>query len=160
MSANELTVETEISPISVYDLRTLNKLLRGELSAIDSYNRGLSSFEDMVIAEELSRISADHQKAAATIRGYIEASGGEPAESSGAWGTIATTLTDAAKLLGPETVLQTLRRGELIGISEYTSALDNEAIAPQCKQEIRDNFLPKCYLHVDRLEQLVEIGPM
>jgi hypothetical protein len=161
MSINELTVEgNDISPIAACDLRALNKLLRGELSAIDSYKRGIPRFEDLVIAEELNRISADHLKASTAIKSLIEAYGGEAAENSGAWGTIATTLTDAAKLLGPETVLQTLRRGELIGISEYESALENEGIAPECKQEIRNHLLPKCYQHVDRLEELVEIGPL
>src|SRR5262245_46335753 len=81
----------------------LNSLLRGELSAVETYEQALSKVEEFPVAvRELRRIRDEHRAASATLRDHVVKFGGTPAAGSGVWGDFAHAVTGAAKLVGPD----------------------------------------------------------
>ena len=132
----------------------LNSLLRGELSAVESYDRSLELFEQYpAAAKELRRIREEHVNAAAALRGVIAAEGGQPAESSGPWGTLASVVTRAAKLIGPDTTLADLELGEGQAVAAYREAL-TQPLPAAGAELIGQTLLPKCEAHVASLEKV------
>ena len=148
----QTAVETKKS--KTCDTETLNALLRGELSAVETYEQALNKFKGQVASLELIKIRDQHRNAATTLRAQIVLFGGKPSEDSGAWGTFAQAVTGAAKLIGPDTALAALRQGEEHGINEYQSALENEAVAEECRMLIKVTLLPRCKAHVAALDNL------
>lgn len=136
------------------DVDALNKLLRGELSAVETYDQAIGKFENKPAANDLRRIREEHRRAADEISTRVTRFGGTPSSDSGTWGNFATAVTGAAKALGPETVLAALKKGEEHGISEYEEALANKDVNAECKELFRTDLLPKCRTHVAELDRM------
>jgi hypothetical protein len=98
----------------------LNELLRGELSAVESYDRALPAVEDKpALRSDLQECRASHELRVERIRRAILDEGGEPAHASGAWGLFARAVAGGARALGWKTVITTLEEGEDHGLKEY-----------------------------------------
>src|SRR4051794_34024517 len=67
----------------------LNSLLRGELSATETYQQALAKEPDASWASDLKRFHADHRTTANELRKHIHELGGQPDQGSGAWGAFA-----------------------------------------------------------------------
>ena len=134
---------------------TLNNLLRGELSATETYQQALAKAADEAGAEELRRLHAEHREAANTLRQHIHHHGGKPDQGSGAWGAFAKALTGAAKLFGNTAALKALKEGEESGIKSYESALKDASLGDDCKDLIRNTLLPRTRAHVPVLDGLM-----
>src|SRR5690242_15871808 len=91
---------------------TLNGLLRGELSATETYQQALAKVGDEAGAEQLRRIHREHREAANTLRQHVHMYGGKPDQDSGAWGAFAKAVEGAAKLFGNDAALKALKEGE------------------------------------------------
>ena len=137
------------------DLDAMNSLLRGELSAVETYDQAIGTFQQVSSGSELHKIRDDHQQAAAALRERVSHFGGTPSEGSGAWAPFASAVTGAAEMIGPATVLSALKKGEEHGINDYESALKNPDIAPGCKDLIRAALLPRCRAHVADLDRIM-----
>ena len=138
------------------DTDILNKLLRGEISAVETYDQAMQKFAGQSIETELREIRDEHQEAVAHWRDRVMHFGAEPVSSSGAWGTFAATVTGTAKIIGPETVLEALRKGEGQGIGDYEEALENPKVDEGCKTMIRDEFLLACREHQTELDRMMK----
>jgi len=139
------------------DIDTLNALLRGEISAAETYDLAISKVEGRSTAEELRRIRDEHHAAMSMLRDRVRANGGEPAESSGAWGTFAMMVTGTALALGTKSVLGALQQGEEHGISAYQKAVNAE-LSSDSRTLIEAELLPFCRQHVSLLEQMKTTG--
>ena len=137
------------------DTDALNALLRGEMSAVETYTQALGKFDDLLVIADLQKIRDEHGKAVRTLRDLVIRFGGRPAESTGPWGTFTSAVTATAKAIGPATVLAALRQGEEHGILEYEAALENEHIHPDCLRTIRADLLPVCRKHIEELNRLL-----
>jgi uncharacterized protein (TIGR02284 family) len=135
------------------DTRMLNGLLRGEISAAETYDLAISKFEGRPTATELRRIRDEHHAAMSILRDRVRANGGDAADTSGAWGTLASVVTGTAMALGMKPVLTALRQGEEHGISEYQKAVNSD-LSDSCRAMIEAELLPMCRDHVWALEQL------
>jgi hypothetical protein len=136
------------------DTEALNTLLRGELSAVESYDRAVPGFEGQPAAAELHRLRAAHAEAVVVLRDRVIHAGGTPADGAGAWGAFTAVVTGAAQAVGPATVLRALQEGENHGASEYEDALTGDRLDPDTANLIRARLLPLCQehlLHLDRL---------
>jgi hypothetical protein len=133
------------------DLDVLNDLLRGELAAVETYDRAIVRFENEPLATDLHRIRTEHQQAVVALRERIFQAGGRPAGGSGAWGAFASAVEGAS----PATAIAALAQGEKHGGNDYESALKNPNLDPACKALIRSDLLPKCQSHVAQLDQLM-----
>jgi bacterioferritin (cytochrome b1) len=102
----------------------LNELLRGELSAVESYNKAMPALENEEnVAADLQRCRASHEERAERLRAAIVQMGGEPSHAAGAWGLFAKAVTTSSRALGWKTVISTLEEGEDHGLEEYKDAL-------------------------------------
>lgn len=130
-----------------------NALLRGELSAIETYTQAIDHYGDPSGEGILESIRNDHEFSASALRAVIVESGETPDTSSGPWGTFATAVEGVASLFGESPALITLQHGEIHGISEYEKALDDEALDASVKSLIREELLPSLRDHLVELER-------
>jgi hypothetical protein len=138
-----------ISNIAITD--TSNALLRGELSAIETYTQVIGKFGPDAGKSNLEGIRADHVANAETLRKMIGESGDQPATRSGLWGSFAATVEGIATLLGESPSLMVLKQGEEHGIRKYEKALDDDEVSDTVKDLIRDKLLPAQEEHLAEL---------
>ena len=131
-----------------------NRLLRGERSAIETYDKAIEKYATEPAAETLRRIRDEHARAVATLEENVRSMGGEPEGESGAWGAFANTVQSAADLFGTNSALEALETGEKAGKNDYEGALEDEDVMSECKQVIRSSLLPKVNEHIDSLNHL------
>lgn len=135
-------------------IKVCNSLLRGELSAVETYDQALEKYADTPEALELSRIRSDHSLAAGRLAASVREMGGEPDKDSGAWGTFANAVQGTANLFGEGSALESLQRGEEKGRSDYQDALSNDHVMPEHKLMIREELLPSVMNHIAALDAL------
>jgi hypothetical protein len=137
------------------DTDALNSLLRGEISATETYNQALEKFSGQAEEAELRRMRDDHREAANALRVHVREHGGEPSTGSGWWGTWAKLVEGAAKLFGKAAALKALKEGEEHGVNEYEEALGGGGLAADCEGLIRSRLLPGCQSHIQALDRLM-----
>jgi bacterioferritin (cytochrome b1) len=134
----------------------LNKLLRDELSAAETYRQALDKMRDDYGQDgryqDLMRMLHDHEQAAEQVRRQVLQLGGTPSNDSGAWGTWSNTVMGAARLLGDKAALKALKEGEESGIKDYRSVMDRVpemagVFSPIVSQEQQ---------HVRQLDRMIE----
>lgn len=135
---------------------TLNSLLRGEISATETYQQALAKVGDEPGANALRQIHADHREAANSIRQCIHKAGGKPDQDSGAWGAFAKTVEGTAKLFGNTAALKALKEGEEHGISSYEDALKDEDLPTDCRTLITRTLLPQTRQHIAALDAIMD----
>ncbi|HEX2751254.1 MAG TPA: DUF2383 domain-containing protein [Verrucomicrobiales bacterium] len=145
---------TEISVESCIDC--CNGLLRGELSAVETYSQAIEKFNTGAKRAVLERIRAEHSESARKLHNHVLSMGGEPSTSSGVWGAFAKSVEGAAKMMGESTALKALMEGEEHGMREYQDALASEGVMDEIKTVIQLQLLPKLTEHVRILDQLKE----
>jgi uncharacterized protein (TIGR02284 family) len=136
-------------------VRQLNSLLRGEISAAETYRMAIDKVADTNApnAGLLREIQEEHGRAAPGIRDRIRELGGEPSDSSGAWGAWAKTVQGTMNLFGDASALKSLKEGEEHGLKDYQEAVDD--VDPTSAQLIQNQLIPAQQRHINLLDQLV-----
>ena len=141
------------------DVDDLNKCLRDELSAIQTYRQALdktrTTYGQDPKFQQLSRMLQDHEDAAARVRGLIQQMGGRETDDSGAWGAWAKTVMGTAKLFGDKAALKALKEGEESGVKDYRGLLD-DASTPQNVKSTLTSICDTEQAHVRELDRLME----
>ena len=101
----------------------MNEFLRGELSAVETYDLALGKTKHIELVASLQQLRDEHTQRVGQIRQQILAWGGEPSQSSGAWGAFANVVLAGADLLGDATATAALEEGEDHGLRMYRDAL-------------------------------------
>ena len=135
---------------------TLNSRLRGELSAMETYQQALTKVGDEPGAEELRRIHREHREAANTLRQHVRDHGAMPSHGSGVWGAFAKAMESMAKLFGDRSAVCTLREGEKQGRDMYNNALKDANVSQDCKTLISSHLLPQTEEHIKTLDRIIE----
>lgn len=133
---------------------TCNSLLRGELSAIETYGQAIEKYADEPVVDELRRIHSEHTDSALRLSANVRDMGGKPDTDSGAWGVFAAAIQGTANLFGNGSAIESLQRGEEMGCNGYEEALRENDLLPECAKMIREELLPRTRRHVADLEQL------
>lgn len=136
-------------------IEVCNGLLRGERSAIETYDKAISSF-GAEAPPELKRIRAEHVDAAVMLEENVISMGGTPDLEAGPWGAFVNTVQGAADALGKNTALESLQTGERTGKRDYEKALEDDDVMEDCKNMIRANLLPRVTEHIGVLERIQE----
>jgi uncharacterized protein (TIGR02284 family) len=137
-------------------VRQLNSLLRGEISAAETYRMAIDKVadsNDTANAGLLREIQEEHGRAAQGIRDRIRELGGEPSDSSGAWGAWAKTVQGTMNLFGDGAALKSLKEGEEHGLKDYQEAVDD--VDPNSAQLIQNQLIPAQQRHINLLDQLI-----
>ncbi|MFL5329424.1 MAG: DUF2383 domain-containing protein [Gemmataceae bacterium] len=133
----------------------LNRLLRGELSAVETYQQAARSMNGSADAVQLRNMLQDHIEAVRSLRDHILEHGGMPSDTSGVWGSWASLIEGTASLFGRNAALRALRAGEEHGVNEYERALDDDELPFECKELIRNSLLPLTQAHCGILDGMM-----
>jgi len=90
----------------------LNRCLRTELSAVETYDLAVPGIGRGELGTVLRQIRTSHQQRTIVLRDYLLTSGHEPAESSGVWGAFMKAVQAGADFLGDRTALTALEELE------------------------------------------------
>ncbi len=131
-----------------------NKLLRGEISAIETYQQALDKFSDTPHRATIAGILDDHRKSADALRKHITDMGGTPDSASGLWGEFVKAVEGTAALMGDSPAIAVLKQGEEHGISEYKEAINDPEVMDEAKVMYRDTLIPRLQKHIAVLEAL------
>lgn len=133
----------------------LNSLLRGEISAAETYRMAIDKLADNATSSAglLREIQEEHGRAAQGIRDRIREIGGEASDSSGAWGAWAKVVQGTMNLLGDASSLKALKEGEEHGLKDYEDAV--EKVDATSAQLIQNQLMPAQHRHIDLLDQLI-----
>ncbi|HEV8605357.1 MAG TPA: PA2169 family four-helix-bundle protein [Tepidisphaeraceae bacterium] len=137
-------------------VRQINSLLRGEISAAETYRMAIEKVSDGNVADDvqvLRQMQEEHGRAAQELRERIRSLGGEPSDSSGAWGAWAQTVQGTMNLFGDAAALKSLKEGEEHGLKDYQEALDDTD--PLTASLIQSELIPNQQKHIDMLDQLI-----
>jgi len=106
------------------EIDTLNSFLRGELSAVETYQQASKHVTSDIAKSTVNQCLRDHEGRVAALRERIEKLGGTPAEGSGLWGVFAKALQGAADLLGEKAAIAALEEGEDHGLADYNRGVN------------------------------------
>lgn len=130
----------------------LNSFLRGEMSAVETYQMALDKLDRTSTArDELLANLKSHQDRVMALQDAIVQLGGTPAKSSGPWGSFAKAVEGTAKVLGDKAAVAALEEGEDHGLKDYRGERDE--LTPEC-QTIISRLLPMQQQTHDRLSAL------
>ena len=133
-----------------------NRLLRGEISAIETYTQAIYKFSSEPVVALLEGMRHEHIISANRLRENVREMEGTPSNDSGAWGVWAMAVEGAAKLMGNAAALKALQEGEEHGEKEYEEALEDDQVLPGCKEMIRTELLPRQRRHIATLRGLAK----
>lgn len=137
----------------------LNKCLRSELSAIETYHQALEKHRQDATNDahfqQLNQMLDDHRDAASRLQSLIQQNGGTPAADSGAWGTWSKTVMGAAKLFGDKAALKGLKEGEENGLKDYENVARDSSASAEVKNIISP-LMARQQEHIRQLDRLIE----
>jgi len=133
-------------------IHACNKLLRGELTAIETYTHVIGNCDEQVVVHTLDRIRDDHEQNANILRFHLSALGAVPDAGPGIWGAVEQTMENAAALVSDAAAITALIGSERIRIREYENALLDPDLKEEIKVRLRDENLPRLRDHVVSLE--------
>jgi hypothetical protein len=134
-----MRVETNVKGSSEA-IDTLNKLLRGEISAVETYGQALERLSKSSFVADLAECRRSHEERAELLRQQVVRLGGEPAESSGPWGGFAKLIEGGAKLFGEKAALSALEEGEDHGLKLYRN--EQSKLDPTTREIVERSLLP------------------
>lgn len=124
------------------DIDQLNSFLRGELSAVETYDQAIEKLKDEPgLAAPLSVCRKSHERRAELLRSEVVRLGGKPARGSGAWGNFARLVEGGAKAFGKKAAIAALEEGEDHGRDDYERDLDD--LSPSTRGFIEAQLLPE-----------------
>jgi len=130
-------------PSTEKDIAQMNDFLRGELAAVETYDQAIDKVGDdhPNMAERLRDCRKSHRQRANDLDGYVRRLGGEPVQSSEAWGTFAKAVEGTAKLFGNHAAISALEEGEDHGLKDYEKGLDD--LSADVRAYIEQHVLPE-----------------
>lgn len=136
-------------------LDQLNSLLRGEISAVETYKQAIEKVDDEHASDAtvLRGIAQEHGEAAQALRDEINRLGGEADDSSGAWGVWAKTIEGTAKLFGDASALKALKEGEEHGLKDYREALAD--LDEPSRNLVSTLLIPNQVRHIGGLDGMI-----
>jgi hypothetical protein len=155
-----LSVCTLLAASSAYaapeSVDQLNELLRGEISAVETYQQALGKVGDDPQGQTIKSFLKDNQTNVEELTADIERLGGSPAKSSGAWGAWAKTVEGTSKLFGDAAALKALKEGEQHGLKEHKEMASDETIPGDIREKIKNAYIPKQEQHIQSLDQMID----
>ena len=101
----------------------LNELLRGEISAVETYRQAIDKLGQSPAVGQLEDCRRSHEQRIGKLREQVTRLGGEPSKDSGAWGAFARLVAGGAKTLGEKAAVAALEEGEDHGLKLYRDDL-------------------------------------
>jgi len=137
------------------DVDKLNSFLRGEISAVETYDQAIAKSENDASRNILRKNRSSHAERADLLRIAVRNLGGTPSDSSGAWGSFAKAVEGGAKIFGESVAVAALEEGEDIGLRDYDGEL--KGLSPAAQSFVKTRLLPAQKTTHDAAKRLKEI---
>lgn len=147
-------METTNTENSEKCIEVCNEMLRGERSAVETYDMAIEKFSPDPAIAKLSHIRSEHAQSVADLERNVQEMGGVADQDSGAWGSFAKLVQGTANLFGDESAVASLKQGEEKGRSDYESALESGDLMASCLDLYANTLLPRIRQHIATLEAL------
>lgn len=144
------------------NVTTIEKLLKDELSATETYQKALEELNfpgGHFTSNSLKPMFGDHQAAVSMLQEHIVKLGGTPNKSAGYWGTWPKIIFEGASLLGKRSAINVLLAGEKAGEASYVEALKNSTLSSEIRTMIETKLLPTQQSHIRSLDRVLEAIP-
>jgi len=122
-------------------IECLNGLLRGEISAVETYNQARERNTLPGITPLLEEGQLSHHRRVQKLVKFIKGMGGEPSADAGPWGAFANFLESSAGVLGDKASIDMLEQGEDHGLKVYRDELES-CTDPIAHAFIKEQLLP------------------
>lgn len=142
-----------MNAINDHCIQVCNDLLRGELSAVETYTEVIEKYDGKP-ASELERIRNEHFASAQRLRENVYDMGGVPREETGGWGLVAKAVQTMANLFGENSAIEALQRGEENAREDYEKALMDKEVMTSSKSMIRHELLRRIHRNIASLEMI------
>ena len=119
----------------------LNSFLRGELSAVETYQQAIEKLDRVSYRSTLQECVRSHELRAQLLSEEVRRRGGKTAKSYGPWGTFAKLIEGAAATFGEKAAIAALEEGEDHGRDDYRR--DVGVLDPGARQLIQTQVLPE-----------------
>lgn len=148
----------------MHNIKTIEKLLKDELSATETYQQALEKFRipgGQFVSNSLMPIFGNHKAAASSLEAQIVKLGGTPHKSTGAWGQQLGEINPGRRkfLLGKQSAIKVLLEGEKSGEADYEKVLQDSALSSEVRSLIETTLLPAQQSHVRSLDRLLDATP-
>lgn len=146
----------------MHNVKTIEKLLKDELSAMETYQQALEKFRvtsGQFMTNSLTPIFSAHKSAVSSLEAQITKLGGTPQKGTGAWGSWAKLILEGASLLGKQSTIKVLLEGEKSGEVDYEAALKDTTLSSEVRNLIETKLLPAQQLHIRSLDRLLDATP-
>jgi hypothetical protein len=159
MSLNQKSTmgEMDTSYILYQKNEDINEILRGEMSAVEAYRQVEKKVDDDPESYRLKQFRLDHENAIQYWKREAKEMGKIPEPSSSVWGLVVEAFVGASKLMGDDTALMALKRGEEHGLANYRAMLNSEMLTNRHKEEIRNTFIPRQRRHIESINALLKM---
>jgi len=144
------------SPATTATIDHLNALVRGELSAVETYGQAIAALASNPIPE-LDLNCNCHARRVRELSDLITELGGAAETTSGFWGAISVAVTEGATVLGRHAILTVLVKGEEQGLTDYRAAAGK--VDERSRQLIEQELIPSQQRVYDRVLRLSRSGP-
>jgi uncharacterized protein (TIGR02284 family) len=124
-----------------HDIDQLNSFLKGERSAVETYEQCIQKMDDPMVRQQLETLRGSHAQRVAKLATRIASLGGTPANDSGMWGAFAKLVEGGAKIFGRDAAIAALEEGEDHGKNDYARDLDK--LTPATRQFVISELVPE-----------------
>ncbi len=133
----------------------INEILRGEISATEAYDQVFENFQKKDDAHKLIAMKEEHDKAIQYWTTEAIDEGKVPELESSLWGTMVEIFVGASKIIGDNTALSALKKGEEHGLDNYEKMLGFSSLTKLQKRQIENVFIPRQKKHIEILESMI-----
>lgn len=123
------------------DIKQLNSFLRGELSAVETYQQCIEKVEDESVRSQLLSLQESHRTRVILLKERVLSLGGQPEQSAGAWGTLVKAVEEGASVFGAAAAMSVLEEGEDHGLNDYRKDVEN--LSPPERLFVESQLLPE-----------------
>jgi len=139
-------------------IERLNALLRVELAAVAGYQKTLGALKRKAATDtdQILKLAADHQRTATALHGSVQARGGAPVTSAGAWeGSAAAALTaeGAPVMMESAEFVGALLEVEKRGLAAYEGSLSS--LDADARELVELELIPRQRRHVAGLSAML-----
>jgi D-serine deaminase-like pyridoxal phosphate-dependent protein len=118
------TIDNAAGTARLDQIDKLNELLRGEMSAVETYDIALGHMEpDSAARSTLTTCRDSHARRVELMAREVSTAGGTPSAKSGPWGAFAKVVETGATAFGEKVAIAALEEGEDKGLRDYREAI-------------------------------------
>lgn len=136
----------------------VEKLLKNELAAAETYHKALEKFEEENQRREivyLEPIYEEHTEAVSELQEKVQQMGGTPTSDSGLWGSWSEAVMSGAELIGKDAMLNALLAGEKNGLDDYEQAAQDPDMPSEVSSLIQAKFVASQQENIRALNRLL-----